>query len=165
MDKTAFCQWVQRQERKYEWREGEVVMMRNASRANGLIVTNLVLAFGGRLDLSKWNAMAVDFGVEVEEATRYPDIIAEPRQADDLKGRRSDLPVLIIEVLSPSSGAGDFVEKLAEYQTIPSIEAYIVASQDCRSAGCGIAMRRVAFQHDRAKYLGVTPRSNCLPDP
>ena len=35
-----------------------------------------------------------------------------------------------MEVLSPSSVGTDMVEKLAEYTSLASLEAYIVASQD-----------------------------------
>lgn len=46
----------------------------------------------------------------------------------------------MVEVLSPSSVARDFVEKCAEYQTFATLEAYIVASQD--EAICWIWQRR-----------------------
>lgn len=42
----------------------------------------------------------------------------------------SDAPVLIVEVLSPSSTGTDLTAKLAEYTSLPSLQAYIVASQD-----------------------------------
>ena len=130
IDKAAFCRWVERQERKFEWKEGRIVQMTNVTRAHSLIVTNFAVALCAALDREAWSVMAVDFGVETEDAIRYPDLVVEPARPDDPKGRRAEAPVLMIEVLSPSSGGRDFVEKLAEYQTFASLEAYIVASQD-----------------------------------
>ena len=72
----------------------------------------------------------MEFGVETDGAIRYPDVVVEPPNLDAPEGRRAEKPIIIVEVLSPSSYARDFVEKCAEYQTIASLEAYIVASQD-----------------------------------
>jgi len=130
IDKAAFCRWVERQERKYEWKEGRIVQMTNVTRGHGIIVGNFVMAIGARIDLDQWSVIPVDFGVETDDSIRYPDVLVEPLTADDLKGRRSHSPAVLVEVLSPSSGARDFVEKLAEYQTFVTLEAYIIASQD-----------------------------------
>jgi Uma2 family endonuclease len=48
----------------------------------------------------------------------------------DGKALSTQSPVVLIEVLSPSSTGTDMTEKLAEYTSLPSLEAYIVASQD-----------------------------------
>ena len=130
VDKATFCCWVERQERKYEWKEGRIVQMTNVTRAHSMIVTNFVLVLSALLDRDAWSVMAVDFGVETENAIRYPDLVVDPARPDNPKGRRAEAPVLMVEVLSPSSGGRDFVEKRAEYQTIASLEAYIVAAQD-----------------------------------
>jgi Uma2 family endonuclease len=39
-------------------------------------------------------------------------------------------PVLLVEVLSPSTAATDLGDKAAEYLQIPSVAAYIVLAQD-----------------------------------
>lgn len=130
IDKATFCRWVERQERKYEWKGGRIVQMTNATRAHSRIVTNFVVALSALLDRERWSVMAADFGIETEDAIRYPDIVVEPMIAADPRGRRAEAPIIVVEVLSPSSGARDFVEKCAEYQTFGTLEAYIVASQD-----------------------------------
>jgi len=140
VDKATFCRWIERQERKYEWKEGRIVQMTNVTRAHGKIVTNFIMTLGSRLDQDQWSVMAVDFGVETDDAIRYPDIVVEPEILDDPKGRRAESPIILVEVLSPSSGARDFVEKRDEYQTFPTLEAYIIASQD--EAICWLWERR-----------------------
>jgi Uma2 family endonuclease len=58
-----------------------------------------------------------------------PDVLVE-RVHPDGKALSTDEPVLLVEVLSPSSVGTDMVAKLAEYTSLPSLEAYIVASQE-----------------------------------
>lgn len=130
VDKATFCRWVERQERKYEWKGGRIVQMTNVSRSHSRIVTNFIVALTARLDQDVWAVHANDFGVEMEDAIRYPDIVVEAMSDTDPKGRRAEAPVILVEVLSPSSGARDFIEKFTEYRTFTSLEAYIVASQD-----------------------------------
>ena len=129
MDKAAFNRWVERQERKYEWKDGRVVQMPNVTKAHARIVANFLFAIGGTLDRDKWSVTASDLGVEGEKWVRYPDVIVEPMDADD-KSRRAERAVLLVEVLSPSSVGTDFSEQLDEYTSFGPLEAYIVASQE-----------------------------------
>ena len=78
VDKATFCRWVERQERKYEWKEGRIVQMTNVTWAHSQIVSNFVVVLRALLDQDRWSVMAVDFGVETEDAIRYPDIVVEP---------------------------------------------------------------------------------------
>jgi len=57
-------------------------------------------------------------------------LLVEPEDAGAMDVRHSPSPVLISEVLSPSSVDTDMIEKPVEYGTIPSLEAYVVVSQD-----------------------------------
>lgn len=129
MDKSAFCRWLERQDGKYEWTGGRVVQMTNVTKAHARIVANVLRVFSTNLDLDKWSITASDLGVETKDSVRFPDLLVEPLDTDD-KGRRATEPVILLEVLSPSSAGTDFTEKLAEYTSLPSLEAYIVASQD-----------------------------------
>ena len=71
-----------------------------------------------------------DFAVEIGEDVRYPDVLVELLSAGGPQALSSAAPVLLVEVLSPSSAARDLNVKLAEYTTLPSLQCYIVASQD-----------------------------------
>jgi Uma2 family endonuclease len=67
--------------------------------------------------------------VEIGEDIRYPDVVVE-RLLGDGSGLTTTTPVLIVEVLSPSSTGRDMSVKLAEYTSLASLEVYIVASQE-----------------------------------
>ena len=63
------------------------------------------------------------------ETVRFPDIVV-----DVAGGAPKDLtataPVLIAEILSPSSERVDLGDKAAEYLRLPSVAAYLVFAQD-----------------------------------
>ena len=88
----------------------------------------------------KWHVLSgSDRGVETAETIRYPDVVVEPVGApeDSLATLR---PAIVVEVLSPSSEVRDLEAKPAEYTSIASLQAYIVASQDQPS--CLVWLRR-----------------------
>jgi Uma2 family endonuclease len=129
MSKAAFIDWVQRREGRYELVRGRVVMMPGASRRHALLVGNLYLALRSQLDPRRWQIVA-EFGLDAEpETLRYPDLLV-----DEVGGGGKDYtaiaPVLVVEVLSPSSVEVDLGDKAAEYLSLPGVQAYLVFSQD-----------------------------------
>ncbi len=129
LDKRAFLQWVQKQERSCELKDGEVIMHPGVSRDQSVLVGRFVTALSTRLDPDVWAVSATDFAVEIGPDIRYPDVLVE-RVSVDRKALSTQSPAVLIEVLSPSSVGTDMTVKLAEYTSLPSLEAYIVASQD-----------------------------------
>jgi Uma2 family endonuclease len=129
MDKAAFIAWMQANEGRYELAGGHVVMMPGASRAHGMLVTNVASLLCDQLDGAQW-AVIAQFGLDAgPETLRYPDIVVD-RAGGDAKDYTATTPVLLVEVLSPSTAATDLGDKAAEYLQIPSLVAYIVLSQD-----------------------------------
>lgn len=129
LDKAGFLRWAEGREGRYELQGGRVVMMTGGSKNHARIVQRFALALARQLDQSRWAVTTSDLAVEIGEAVRYPDLVLEPL---DNRGRAlsTTSPVLLIEVLSPSSLALDLNIKAREYLSLPSLEAYIVASQD-----------------------------------
>jgi Uma2 family endonuclease len=129
MDKTAFLDWVQGREERYELDRGRVIMMTGGSRAHWQIAFNLAKALDARIDPNNW-AVLPEFGVNVEpESVRFPDVIVDiaGANAKDLTATR---PVLIAEVLSPGSERMDLGDKSAQYLRLASLAAYLVFAQD-----------------------------------
>jgi len=129
MSKAAFIEWNAAGEERCELVGGRVVMMPRPSRAHGLIVSNLVVALRSQLDPHQWGVIP-EFGLDAgPETLRYPDIVVD-RAGGGAKDHTATAPVLLAEVLSPSSVEIDLGDKAAEYLQIPSLLAYIVLSQD-----------------------------------
>jgi Uma2 family endonuclease len=129
MDKAAFIEWSAVEEERYELVNGRVVMMPRPARAHGLIVTNLIVGLRHRLDPTQWVVIA-EFGLDAgPETLRYPDVVVD-RAGGGPRDYTATAPVLLAEVLSPSSVETDLGDKAAEYLQIPSLLAYLVLSQD-----------------------------------
>jgi Uma2 family endonuclease len=129
MSKAAFIEWNAVERERCELVEGRVVMMPRPSRAHGLIVKNLTVLLDARLDPKQWDVIA-EFGLETGPGTlRYPDIVVDRAGGLD-KSYTAGAPVLLAEVLSPSTAEIDLGDKAAEYLRIPSLLAYVVLSQD-----------------------------------
>jgi Uma2 family endonuclease len=129
LDKRAFLQWVQKQERRCEFKDGEVIMHPGGTKRHSWIIGRFVSLLSACLDPNEWSVGPTDIAIEIGPDIRYPDVVVE-RIHDDGTTLATDTPALLVEVLSPSSVGTDMVEKLAEYTSLPSLEAYIVASQD-----------------------------------
>ena len=129
-DPDAFLRWGTTREGKYELVDGDVfAMMVQVSRNHAQIAIRVSILLGQALDLRAYHISSADFGVRTPKGIRYPDVLVDPASPD---GRElaSNNPILIVEVLSPSSLEIDFVQKRAEYTSIPSLQTYLVLAQD-----------------------------------
>lgn len=129
MDQKTFLAWVQRQEERYELDRGRVIMMTGGSRAHWQITANLVEVLRARLSLEQY-AVLPEFGVRLDTGSvRFPDILVD-RASEPPTDLTASAPVMIAEVLSPSSERIDLGDKAAEYLRLPSLQVYLVVAQD-----------------------------------
>ena len=87
--------------------------------------------------------------VQVDEHTIYqPDALV--RCGDPLSGDTVKLndPVIVVEVVSPSSGARDTGAKLEDYFQLPSIRHYLIVRTDSRGV----------IHHERRDDGGIVTR-------
>lgn len=129
MDQDAFLAWVQGREERYELDRGRVIMMTGGSRAHWQLTLNLAKALDARLDPARY-AVLPEFGVRLDTGSiRFPDIVVDPA-GETLSDLTATAPIMIAEVLSPSSERIDLGDKAAEYLRLPSLYAYLVLAQD-----------------------------------
>jgi Uma2 family endonuclease len=118
--------------RKSEYVDGWIRAMTGGSNRHGCIKINCAILLGNYLKGKKCRPYDSDTKVRIlREGKRrfyYPDVQVVCESNDPLSVFQ-DHPVLIIEVLSPSTRANDLHEKLEAYQSIPSLECYIVLEQ------------------------------------
>jgi Uma2 family endonuclease len=130
MDKATFLAWLQEREERYELAEGHVMMMTGGSRGHGIIIRRLAAALEKRLNANQLTVLTSDFGVDLgPDTVRYPDVVVDVASGL-LKDLTATAPVLVAEVLSPSSASHDLGDKAAEYLQLTSLCAYLVLSQD-----------------------------------
>ncbi len=119
---------------KSEFRNGRIVAMTGASPAHSRITMNLAVELGTQLKKKPCRLFSSDTRIKVEAAQfyTYPDlsvVCEEPRF--DRRDRHALInPLLIVEVLSPSTEAYDRGQKFAWYRQLPSLREYVLVAQD-----------------------------------
>jgi Uma2 family endonuclease len=117
-----------------EYFDGRIVAMAGGTRAHALIVTKLLRAIDTHLDGKSCTATANDLKVWIPKAKTYayPDIsvVCDPVESQDDRLDVVTNPILIVEVLSPSTEKRDRHTKFRAYKTIPSFKQYVLVSQE-----------------------------------
>ena len=121
-------------EYKSEFYDGEIFAMAGASLPHNRVKENLSGEIYGRLKGTRCESFSSDMRVKVPKARAYcyPDIVivcGEPKLEDDVHDTLLN-PVVIIEVLSPSTKAFDYSGKFRRYQKLESLKEYVLVSQD-----------------------------------
>jgi Uma2 family endonuclease len=120
-------------ETRSEYLDGEMFAMSGGSREHNLIVTNLVRELSLQLKRRPCEVYSSDQRVRVPETGlyTYPDIVVvcgDPLFEDEAVDTLLN-PLLIVEVLSPTTEAYDRGKKFEGYRTIPTLAEYVLVSQ------------------------------------
>lgn len=121
-------------ERKSEYYRGEMFAMSGVRVAHARLSTNIVVALMPQLRARGCEAFTSDLRVRAGDSVlyTYPDvtvICGEPKLLDQHLDTLLN-PVLLVEVLSPSTEAYDRGLKFQLYQKIDSLRYYMLVSQD-----------------------------------
>jgi Uma2 family endonuclease len=120
-------------ETRSEYWNGEIVAMSGAKIDHQQIVMNVSRILGNEL-YGKCRVFASEMKVWVKKRNKffYPDITIICDKPGFYKNRRDtiDNPKMIIEVLSKSTASFDRAEKFLSYQTLASLEEYVLISQE-----------------------------------
>ena len=117
-----------------EYVNGEIIAMSGASRAHNLITMNVSAGLHARLKDNGCEVYANDMRVSTPSTTSYfyPDVVVvceEPRFEDKTCDTLLN-PIILVEVLSPTTEFYDRNEKFSHYQQLQSLQEYILVSQD-----------------------------------
>ena len=125
MTREQFLDWVERQETPFEFNGYEPVPMTGGNKRHMQLCRNLTVALWSRLANSGLQVLPEGGIATVGRSVRYPDVMIATN-ADADTDRLISEPLVVFEVLSPSSGRTDYSVKLREYRAVPSIRRYIV---------------------------------------
>jgi Uma2 family endonuclease len=137
MTAEEFVLWAGRQERgRYELIDGLVVQMNAERSVHERIKLNIAIALRNALRRSGLKGETYGDGMAVlvtEHLVHEPDSLV--RLGAPLHDDATIVtdPVIVVEVLSPSTGPVDTSTKLANYFTLPSVENYLVVNTTARS--------------------------------
>ncbi len=118
-------------EHKWEFEEGQVYCLAGSTNRHAIIVSNLTTALNNALGERPCRVMTESPKVIVAARQHYyPDLVVscdEREDEDDLVVR---YPLLVAEVLSPSTERRDRGAKLSAYQKVASIENILLIAAD-----------------------------------
>lgn len=127
---TEYLNNEQDSDSKHEYIEGQVYAMAGASINHQRVIANLMRLFGNQLRNTPCEPLASDTKVKIGDlAVFYPDVIVvcEPETANDYY---TEQPLIIVEVLSKSTRRIDETTKRRLYQSLPSLQEYVLIEQD-----------------------------------
>lgn len=134
MTLAEFLAWDETQAEKAEFFAGEIFMMSGATNEHNLVAVNVLTSLRQRVRGGPCLVYNSDTKVliESEESGFYPDIAVscDPRDRSSRLGLRH--PKLIVEVLSPSTRDFDSTEKRQIYQTLDSLQEYLLIDTERR---------------------------------
>ncbi len=114
---------------KHEYIDGQVYAMAGASTNHNRIVANILSALHAKLRKTPYEPFASDMKVQVSEDFYYPDVLVVCNHQGNDYGV-TDAPILIVEVLSKATRKIDQTLKRQAYQSLASLQEYVVIEQD-----------------------------------
>lgn len=121
----------ERSERRHEFFDGEIFAMAGGTKSHNLITQNIALGLRGALRGSGCQVFMEDVRLAVQDNFHYtyPDVVVSCDPADRRDPYMVRQPVLIAEVLSPSTAEYDRSQKFTQYKKIASLRHYVLVSQ------------------------------------
>jgi Uma2 family endonuclease len=116
---------------RHEYVDGQVFAMSGSTEAHNVICVNLLSRIHSHLRGTGCRAFLADMKVHVKAANcfYYPDIMVTCDPLVPASTFKTN-PVLIVEVLSPSTKQIDRREKLVNYRKIDTLRQYILIAQN-----------------------------------
>ena len=121
--------------RKHEYYQGEIFAMSGGTLNHALVGANVIRALGNVL-ADGCLVFSSDLRVHVEAfgLYTYPDVSVVCGDVETTDDGLSLLnPILLVEVLSPSTEPYDRGQKFAFYRGIPALREYVLVAQERRS--------------------------------
>jgi len=128
-----YIQGEQVSEVRHEYIGGQVYAMSGGSEAHNVLSGNLYSAirqhFRGKPCKIFMADMKLRLNIAEDDIFYYPDLLVTCDPSDNEKYFKSQ-PVVLVEVLSPSTERVDRREKFLSYQRLPSLLEYILVDQE-----------------------------------
>ncbi|NJO80637.1 MAG: Uma2 family endonuclease [Cyanobacteria bacterium RM1_2_2] len=123
---------------KHEYIDGQIYAMVGATDAHVTIALNLATALRNHVRGSGCRVYISDMKARIESLNRYyyPDILVTCDPRDQATALEKRFPRLIVEVLSDSTEAFDRGDKFADYQTLNSLQEYVLLNSKRQRVEC-----------------------------
>ena len=116
---------------RYEYLGGDVQMLAGGSPDHAIIIANLTSAIKGPLKGSYCRVYNSDVQLKLAEKRYvYPDITISCDERDRNQKETIHYPLVVVEVLSPTTEAMDRGKKAAYYRSCPTIQEYMMVDSE-----------------------------------
>jgi Uma2 family endonuclease len=134
VDGGEFLQWEPRQIDRHELCAGQIRPKLGETDIHVTVCLNLAMALRQHLAGSPCRTYMSDMKLQAQEGESYfyPDVLVTCSSADRSSPRIKREPLLLAEVLSPSTAAYDRGEKFARYRQIASLQEVALIDLDHR---------------------------------
>ena len=132
MTAEEYAAWEREQTERHEFYAGEVFSQAGGTRRHSLIGSNVLGEIRQLLKGQACQAHGSDMRVHIEATgyQAYPDVTVVCPPFDDASAEVVTNPILLVEVLSPSTAEFDRGGKFGHYRQIPALQEYLVFWQD-----------------------------------
>ena len=151
MNVDAFLLWAEGRDGRWELRDGRPTLMSPERAAHALTKYAAQKAIEAGLMRSGLPCRVFPDGMTVRISARNafePDALVVCPPPSDLNTMEIPNPILVVEVLSPSTAADDHGVKLDGYFSLPSVQHYLILDPD----------RRVMIWHKRGAAGAIETR-------
>jgi Uma2 family endonuclease len=128
-----YIAWEATQEGRNEYLDGEVFAMSGASDTHVTVTMNVAMRLKTNLRGGPCRVLQTDMKlrVEADNAYYYPDLLVtcDDRDRGPTAEQAKAHPLMLVEVLSPSTAGYDHGAKFASYRKLPSLREYVLI--DC----------------------------------
>lgn len=118
---------------RHEYRDGEIIVMPGGSEIHSAIASNILIYLGFLLRDTDFRFYGGDLRVWIPNFNHgtYADVMVINGEPEFNNNRTDEIlnPLLIIEVLSPSTEGYDRGNKFRKYRSLPSFCEYVLVSQ------------------------------------
>lgn len=128
MTAEEFLAWDETETEKFEFVRGELFAMTGAAEGHIMVTGNVYSALRQHLRGTPCRTLMLDMKLRVQAADAYfyPDVMVTCSPADKGQPLIKSEPLLLVEVLSPSTASRDRGDKFAAYRLLPSLLEYVL---------------------------------------
>jgi Uma2 family endonuclease len=132
-----YLEWELQQEIRHEYFEGEVVAMTGGTIPHNDLAINLLTVLRPHVRDKKCRINIADVKVRITSRIYfYPDLVVSCDERDRNAIKLIEYPKLIVEVLSPSTEAGDRGRKFNHYRSLETLQEYVLIGSEQISVEC-----------------------------
>ncbi|MBK8055223.1 MAG: Uma2 family endonuclease [Saprospiraceae bacterium] len=123
---------------KHEYYNGKIRKIPGSSYNHNKIAANIIIAFGQSFEINQlsFEVISSDQKVFIPKLNQvlYPDALIVYQKPEFWNGRKDILlnPILIVEVLSPTTEKYDRHDKFMSYKNIPTFMEYVMVRQETK---------------------------------